>query len=116
MISEFNINKIYHQYIKRVVIFAVFLYKNKIRNKEEYEKLVFEFVKKRIFWEINLKVDLDQRLPEKEERKLILDNLLRNIENDYPIKVEISFRSPLKETILLINLHEEEKYEKFIYG
>lgn len=116
MISDFNINHIYHQYIKKIIFFAVFLYKNKIKNKEEYEKLVFNFVKKRIFWEINLKINAGERLPEKEERKLILDNLLRDIENDYPIKVEVSFNSPLKQTAIFIDLNQEEKYEKFIYS
>ncbi len=43
---KLEINEIYHNYIIKIVIFAVFLYKNMIRQPSTYKLTVLSFVKK----------------------------------------------------------------------
>jgi predicted membrane-bound spermidine synthase len=112
---KLDINQIYHKYIIRVVIFAIFLYKNQIKNQEMYKALVFIFIKKRIPWKINLKLDTGIKLDKEEEREIILEEVLNGIESDYLSTVVATFKTPLKETTIEVNLKDEERYQKFLY-
>lgn len=77
---------------------------------------VISFVKKRLPWKINILVDTGIRLDKDDERDLILNQLLEGIESDYLTKVTVTFNTPLKEVTMEVDLADELKYEKFIYG
>ena len=113
---KLDINEVYHQYITKVVIFAIFLFKRQIRQPNVYKMSVQTYVNKRLPWKINLRIDAGERLNKEDERDLLLDELLNGVENDYLSYVLITFSTPLKETIMEINIKDEKKYEKFIYG
>lgn len=113
---KLDINEVYHQYITKVVIFAIFLFKRQIRQPNVYNMSVQTYVNKRLPWKINLRIDAGERLNKEDERDLLLDELLNGVENDYLSYVLITFSTPLKETIMEINIKDEKKYEKFIYG
>lgn len=113
---KLDINEVYHQYITKVVIFAIFLFKRQIRQPNVYNMSVQTYVNKRLPWKINLRIDTGDRLNKEDERDLLLDELLNGVENDYLSYVLITFSTPLKETIMEINIKDEKKYEKFIYG
>lgn len=113
---KLDINEVYHQYITKVVIFALFLFKRQIRQPNVYKQSVLSYVNKRLAWKIHLRIDTGMRLEKEEERELILDELLNGVETDYLSFVLVTFDTPLKQTTMEINLKDEAKYEKFIYG
>jgi hypothetical protein len=113
---KLDINEVYHQYIIKVVIFSLFLYKRQIRQPNVYKMSVISFVKKRLPWKINILIDTGIRLDKDDERDLILNQLLEGIESDYLTKVTVTFNTPLKEVTMEVDLADELKYEKFIYG
>lgn len=112
---KLNINEINHQFIIKVVIFSLFLYKRQIKQPSVYKISVMKFVKARVPWKIDLVVKTQEKLPTEEERELILNELLYGIENDYMSKVTVTFTTPLKEVTMEIDLKDEEKYQNFLY-
>jgi hypothetical protein len=113
---KLDINEIYHNYIIKVVIFALFLYKRQIRQPNVYKISVIRFTIKRLPWKINLIIDTGIKLDKEDERDLIIDEILNGIESDYLSTVTVTFTTPLKETTMLIDLSDESKYEEYLYS
>ena len=113
---KLDINEIYHNYIIKVVIFALFLYKRQIRQPNVYKISVIRFTIKRLPWKINLVIDTGIKLDKEDERDLIIDEILNGIESDYLSTVTVTFTTPLKETTMMIDLSDERKYEEYLYS
>ena len=113
---KLDINEIYHNYIIKIVIFALFLYKRQIRQPNVYKISVMRFTIKRLPWKINLVIDTGIKLDKEDERDLIIDEILNGIESDYLSTVTVTFTTPLKETTMLIDLSDERKYEEYLYS
>lgn len=113
---KLDINEVYHHYITKIVIFALFLFKRQLRQPNVYKQSVLSYVNKRLPWKIYLKIDAGTRLNKEEERELLLDELLNGVETDYLSYVLVTFTTPLKQITMEINLKDEAKYEKFIYS
>ena len=113
---KLDINEIYHNYIIKIVIFALFLYKRQIRQPNVYKVSVMRFTIKRLPWKINLVIDTGIKLNKEDERDLIIDEILNGIESDYLSTVTVTFTTPLKETTMLIDLSDERKYEEYLYS
>ena len=113
---KLDINEIYHNYIIKIVIFALFLYKRQIRQPNVYKVSVMRFTIKRLPWKINLVIDTGIKLDKEDERDLIIDEILNGIESDYLSTVTVTFTTPLKETTMLIDLSDEKKYEEYLYN
>ena len=113
---ELSINKIYHQYILRIVIFALFANKSLLRQPNVYKQAVQTFLKKRLPWQIYLSIDTGKKLSLDDERELILDELLNGVKTDYLKVVIIKFTTPLKDVRMAVNLANESKYENFLYS
>lgn len=113
---KLDINKIYHNYIVRIVIFSLFLYKRQIRQSNVFKLSVDSFIKKRLPWKINLIIDTGIKMAkEEEEREILLNEILEGVESDWLSTVTVTFTTPLKEITLEVNLKDEEKYQKFLY-
>jgi hypothetical protein len=113
---KLDINEVNHNYITKVVIFAIFLFRKQIRQPNVYKMSVINYVSKRLPWKINLRINTGERLSKEDERDILLDELLNGVESDYLSYVLITFTTPLKETIMEINIKDEKKYEKFLYS
>lgn len=113
---KLDINEIYHNYIVRVVIFALFTFKRQIRQPNVFNFSVLGFVKKRIPWKINLIIDTGLKLDKEDEREILLNELLEGIETDYLSTVTVTFITPLKEVTMSIDLSDEGKYEEYLYS
>jgi hypothetical protein len=113
---KLDINEIYHQYIVKVVIFSVFLYRRQIRQPNVFKLSVLGFTKKRLPWKINLKIDTGLKLDKEDEREILLEEILNGVESDYLSFVTVTFTTPLKETTIEIDLKDEEKYQSFLYN
>jgi hypothetical protein len=112
---KLDINEIYHQYIIRIVIFSLFLYKRHIKQTNIYKLSVLNFTKRRIPWKINLIIDTGLRLSKEDEREIALEEILNNVESDYLSIVTVTFTTPLKEVTMEIDLKDESKYQNFLY-
>ena len=113
---KLDINEIYHQYIVKVVIFSVFLYRRQIRQPNVFKLSVIGFTKKRLPWKINLKIDTGLKLDKEDEREILLEEILNGVESDYLSFVTVTFTTPLKEITMEIDLKDEEKYQSFLYN
>ncbi len=112
---KLDVNEMYHQYIVRVVIFSLFLFKRQLRQPNVYKFSVIGFVKRRLPWKINLVIDTGLELDKEDQRDIILEELLNDVETDYMTSVTVTFTTPLKETTMTIDLRDEERYENFLY-
>jgi hypothetical protein len=113
---KLDMNEIYHNYIVRVVIFALFTFKRQIRQPNVYKISVITFTIKRLPWKINLVIDTGLKLNKEDEREILLNELLEGIETDYLSTVVVTFVTPLKEVTMSIDLSDEEKYSHYLYS
>jgi hypothetical protein len=113
---KLDMNEIYHNYIIRVVIFALFTFKRQIRQTNVYKMSVMAFTIKRLPWKINLIIDTGMKLDKDDEREILLEELLNGVESDYLSTVTVTFTTPLKEITMNIDLSDEKKYEHYLYS
>lgn len=113
---KLDMNEIYHNYIVRVVIFALFTFKRQIRQPNVYKMSVITFTIKRLPWKINLVIDTGLKLDKEDEREILLEELLNGVESDYLSTVTVTFTTPLKETTMNIDLTDESKYSHYLYS
>ena len=113
---KLDINEIYHNYITKVIIFSLFTHKRLIRQDNFFKLSVLSFVKKRIPWKINLHIDVEPRYNKRDERDIVIDNILNDKNEKFLPIITIKFTSPLKETIMIIDLGDEDKYSSFLYS
>ena len=113
---KLDMNEIYHNYIVRVVIFALFTFKRQIRQPNVYKMSVLTFTIKRLPWKINLVIDTGLKLDKEDEREILLEELLNGVESDYLSTVTVTFTTPLKETTMNIDLTDESKYSHYLYS
>jgi hypothetical protein len=113
---KLDMNEIYHNYIVRVVIFALFTFKRQIRQPNVYKMSVITFTIKRLPWKINLIIDTGMKLDREEEREILLEELLNGVESDYLSTVTVTFTTPLKEITMNIDLSDDKKYEHYLYS
>jgi hypothetical protein len=113
---KLDINEVYHNYIVRIVIFALFTFKRQIRQPNVYKMSVITFTIKRLPWKINLVIDTGLKLDKEDEREILLNELLEGIETDYLSTVVVTFVTPLKEVTMSIDLSDEEKYSHYLYS
>ena len=113
---KLDINEVYHNYIVRIVIFALFTFKRQIRQPNIYKISVIKFTIKRLPWKINLVIDTGLKLDKEDEREILLEEILNGVESDYLSIVTVTFSTPLKEVTMNIDLSDEEKYEHYLYS
>ena len=113
---KLDMNEIYHNYIVRVVIFALFTFKRQLRQPTVFKMSVISFTIKRLPWKINLVIDTGIKLDKDDEREILLQELLDGVETDYLSTVVVTFTTPLKETTMAIDLKDEKKYEEYLYS
>jgi len=113
---KLDINEVYHNYIVRIVIFALFTFKRQIRQPIVYKISVIKFTIKRLPWKINLVIDTGLKLDKEDEREILLEEILNGVESDYLSIVTVTFSTPLKEVTMNIDLSDEEKYSHYLYS
>ena len=113
---KLDINEVYHNYIVRIVVFALFTFKRQIRQPNVYKISVITFTIKRLPWKINLVIDTGLKLDKEDEREILLEEILNGVESDYLSIVTVTFSTPLKEVTMNIDLSDEEKYSHYLYS
>lgn len=113
---DYDFQKIYSNYITRLVIFSVFLYGGLRKNEKEYENSVKKFLNKRIK-NFNITLEVGPKFSKQDSRDIIIQNLLEEGEEIFINNlVVVQFKTGIKDISLQINLDQEDKYEIYLYN
>lgn len=115
---KLDYQEIHHNYITRLVIFAIFIFKEQRRQENVYRQSVISFIRKRIRYDIDLTIEVGPKLALEDQRDLQIESLINNTEESGFLNlVVVEYKTGLKEKVILqINLNEEEKYEYYLYS
>lgn len=108
--------EIHHQYVTRLIILAVFMFKGTRRQEKVYETVVRSFLMKRLHYELNISLSVGPKMTKDENRDLAIDSILNNDELEVLNLVQVQFTTGFKEVNMQIDLNQEEKYELIIYS
>ncbi len=111
-----DIHIINHNYIVRLVIFSVLLFKNLKGNIVSYESEVKKFLNKRIP-DIDFKIYFFSDISLSDKRDMTIDRILNeDPRSDLTSLVVVNIKTSLKEVNIQLDLDNEEKYELFLKG
>ncbi len=111
-----DVQRINHNYVTRMVIYAIFLFKNYRKDENAYHQMILNFVRRKIGYNIDLKIEVGPKLSLEDQRESVIDNLLNDVDVDLMNLVVVKFKTGDKEANIQINLNNEEKYEEYLYG
>lgn len=113
MISDIQV--INHNYIIRIVVFSVFLFKNLKNNVELYESEVRNFLKNRI--SADFKIQQFSDISQIDRRDMAIDRILKDDQkSDITSLIVVTIKTSLKEVNIQVDLDNEEKYDLFLMG
>ncbi len=107
---------IHHNYITRMVIFSVFLFKNYRNQESAYAQMINGFLKKKVHTKLQVELECGPKLATQDSRDTIIESLLNEDDFDHMNLVVVNFKTPLKEMSLQIDLNQEEKWNDYIYS
>jgi hypothetical protein len=107
---------IHHNYITRMVIFSVFLFKNYRNQESVYAQMINSFLKKKVHTKLQVELECGPKLATQDSRDTIIESLLNEDDFDHMNLVVVNFKTPLKEMSLQIDLNQEEKWNDYIYS
>lgn len=111
---KLDFQEINHNYITRLVVFSIFLFKEKRRVEPEYFYLINNFLKKRV-GDIGLHIEVGPKMDLEDQRDKRIESLLDDTDSDFLNLVVVQFKTGLKEVVLQINLNHEDRYESYLY-
>ena len=112
---KLDLTEINHNYITRIVIFALFTYKILYKQPSVYKQSVLSFCSKRIPWDVKLEIDTGPETPKDDRRESVIDSILYDSEIGINV-VTAYYTTGLKKVSLNVNLEDEEKYQIFLYS
>jgi hypothetical protein len=115
---KLDYQEILHNYVTRIVVFAIFLFKEQRRQENVYRESVRVFINRRLRTDIDLTLEVGPKLTLEDQRDLQIESILNNFdETKFLNLVVVEFKTGYKERVTLqINLNEEEKYESYLYS
>jgi len=115
---KLDYQEIHHHYITRLVVFAIFLFREQRRQENVYRQSVISFIKGRIRYDIDLTLEVGPKLTLEDQRDIQIESILNNFdETKFLNLVVVEFKTGFKERITLqINLNDEERYESYLYS
>jgi hypothetical protein len=106
-----DIQLLNHNYIQRILIFAVFLYKRYKGQPEIYNYHIQGFLDKKLLFKVDYTI-LIPFLSLEDRRDLALESLLDGEVHPYIIKIH--FKTGYQHSTINIDLNKEEEYEKYL--
>jgi len=115
---KLDYQEIHHHYITRLVVFAIFLFREQRRQENVYRQSVITFIKRRIRYDIELTLEVGPKLALEDQRDMQIDSILYDFdESKFLNLVVVEFKTGFKERITVqINLNDEERYESYLYS
>jgi hypothetical protein len=68
-----DVQKINHNYVTRMVIFSVFLFKNYRKEETAYHQMILNFVRRKVGFNIDLKIEVGPKLTIQDQRESVID-------------------------------------------
>lgn len=106
---------IHHNYITRMVIFSVFLFKNYRNQESAYAHMINSFLKKKVHTKLQVELECGPKLATQDSRDTIIESLLNEDDFDHMNLVVVNFQTPLKQMTLQIDLNQEQKWNDYLY-
>lgn len=115
---DLDYQKIHHNFITRIVIFSVFLYKNLRRQENVYENSIRSFLRKRISQDIEFSLEVGPKMPKDEMRNSLIDSIFDPDSEGETLfyLVQVRFKTSLMDVNMQIDLNSEDKYEDYLYS
>jgi hypothetical protein len=108
--------KIKDNYILRMVVFSVFLFKDFRRNETQFIDQVKRFIQKRIGKDINIEIEIGPKMSKDEIRDNALDIILNDKDSGILNLITIKYNTGSKEINMLVDINDWEKYENYLYS
>ena len=77
--------------------------------------MILNFVRRKVGYNIDLKIEVGPKLSLQDQRESVIENLLNDDDVDIMNLVVVKFKTGDKEANIQINLNEEDKYEQYLY-
>lgn len=114
---KFDYQEIHSNYVTRLVIFSVFLFKETRKQEHVFQESVRGFLKKRLHYDIDFSLEVGPKVTKDEHREMAIDAILNNNEDLEVLNlVQVRFKTGFKDINLQIDLNQELKYESIIYS
>jgi len=113
---KLDAQEIKHNYIVRMVIFSVFLFKKYRKEENVYRQMIVNFLRKKVGYSIELSLECGPKIPKQEQRDNLIDGILNDEEIIYLNLVVVEFRTSYKSVSLQIDLNQEDKYDQYLYA
>lgn len=110
---DLDIQIINHNYIQRLLIFSVFLYKRYKGQPQMYLYSIQLFLEKKLPFKVDYTFDIP-RLSLEDRRELSLNSLLGEEGTEPTYLVTIHFKTGYKSSTIYIDLDKEEEYEEYL--
>lgn len=111
-----DINEISHNYITRLIIFSIFLFKNYRKDDQEYARMVSDYIRKKTRLKIIVDIECGPKYSIEDRREKSITQLLLDEKIQILNLVVVRYKTNFKEVNLQIDLNNEEKYESYIYS
>lgn len=108
---DLDIQLINHNYIQRILIFSVFLYKRFKGQPEIYNHYINGFLEKKLLFKVDYNIIIPP-LSLEDRREIALGSLLDG--DEHPYIITIHFKTGYQPTTINIDLNNEEEYEKYL--
>jgi len=106
-----------HNYITRLVVFALFLFKEQRKKEKVYHQSITKFIKQRIKHELEISIEVGPKLSLEDQRESQIETLFNSsVESRFLNLVVVRFKTGFKEVTIQINLNDEERYESYLYS
>jgi hypothetical protein len=108
---DMDIQIINHNYIQRLLIFSVFLYKRYKGQPDIYYYHIQGFLDKKLPFKVDYTMDIPL-LSLEDRRDLSLNSILGEVETSYI--VTIHFKTGYQSSTIYVDLSKEVEYEKYL--
>jgi len=112
---KLDVQLINHNYITRMVIFSVFLFKKYRKEENIYQQMISNFLIRKVGYSIKLQLEVGPKLSLEDQREKLIEGILNDDEVEYLNLVVVQFKTSLKEVNMQIDLNREDKYEEYLY-
>ena len=113
---KLNVQEINHNYVTRMVIFAIFTFKNYRKEEGVYFQMINNFLKRKVGYQIDLRIEVGPKMSLQDQRDLVIDSLINDDELNFMNLVTAEFKTGFKSVNFQVDLNDEDKYEQYLYG
>jgi len=113
---KLDVQEIKHNYIVRMVIFSVFLFKQYRKEERVYLQMISNFLRRKVGYSIELSIECGPKMSKEDQRESLIDGILNDDNISYLNLVVVQFKTSYKSVSLQIDLNQEDKYDQYLYA